>query len=214
MKNIILVLGIISSLNAVAEDVHKATIIPDKTVLGKESKLDIVDKLYLTGKDFFQKKDYAAARKKWTEAISIEMKNNPPRRKQLTILYYNLDRISFIEGKYNVAEDKLNIALSYFQIKDYNDNFPIYLYDELSNTYQWTGQYKKGLKYALLALELQKKKHGYNNVWTGAYSVGVAVMCHRLKNKPMTIKYMRMAIDIFRKFPDKKRETERLTRCL
>jgi tetratricopeptide (TPR) repeat protein len=185
-----------------------------KTNMGKGKKVDTVELLYSEGKDCFRKKDYKSALQKWNQALSIEKQKTQPRRKRLTILYYNLGRVSFNEGEYKIARKKFETALSYFQKNDYDDNFPILLYNELSNTYQYTEQYKKGLKYALLTLKLQKNKYGENDVWTGAYFVGAAVMYHKLQNKPMAIKYMRKAVDIFKKFPDKKRETERLTRHL
>ncbi len=214
MKNVLIFFSIIIIFNTLGKEIVPSITKPEKAILVPQNKPDIVDKLYLTGKDFFQKKDYVPALKNWNQAIFIEEQKKYPRKKLLTVLYYYIGTTNLLNHKYKNARKQLEVALSYFQEKEHDDFFPILLYNELSNAYQYTEEYKKALQYALLALMLQKKKYGENDIWTGAYSVGVAVMYHKLKNKPMAIKYMREAINIFRKFPDKKKEVERLTQHL
>ena len=92
---------------------------------------------------FFLKKDYDSARKKFSQALAWEKQNNTLSRKMIAIIYYNLGKVYFIGQDYKSALNNFEEALTYCKIDEFDDNFPMLLYEELSLAYQYIKQYKK-----------------------------------------------------------------------
>jgi tetratricopeptide (TPR) repeat protein len=185
----------------------------------KESKTtkeqaSIVDTLYLDGKKLFHQKKLEPAQKKFETAIKIEKKKKVPSNKKLCVLYFWLGRIFINKKDAETAVKTLGIAFAYYDQKDFDNLYPAQLYEELSIAYQMSGQYKKGLKFALLSFDQHKEKYGTNDLWTGVSATGVAVLYYKCSNTPKAIEYLQKAINIFKKFPDKRQEIERLNNTL
>jgi tetratricopeptide (TPR) repeat protein len=200
----ILVCVVFTSFNVLANKESKTT----------KEQASIVDTLYLDGKKLFHQKELEPAQKKFETAIKIEKKKKVPSNKKLCVLYFWLGRIFINKKDAGTAVKTLEMALAYYDKNDFNDLYPAQLFEELSIAYQMSGKYKKGLKFALLSFDQHKEKYGNNDLWTGVSATGVAVLYHKCSNTPKAIEYLQKAINIFNKFPKKKKETERLNKTL
>ena len=65
-----------------------------------------------------------------------------------------------------------------------------------------------------MAYHFQVAKYGEDDMWTGVRLVGVAMMYHQCANSSEAIKMLKKSIIILKKYPNRKKEVERLTQHL